>query len=342
MTENQKGKTVLVTGAAGFIGAALSAAFLKDGRTERVIGLDNLNDYYDPALKRKRLELLSDPGFVFIHGDITDRDLLARLFAEYHPDIVVHMAAQAGVRYSLINPDAYISTNITGFHDVLEMCRQYGVRHFVFASSSSVYGDADHYPSAENDSTDRPRSLYAATKKADEMIAYAYADMFGIPVTGLRFFTVYGPLGRPDMAYFSFAEKMRRKEDILLFNHGQCERDFTYIDDVVPAIIQVSTSAPEGRTPFAVYNIGKGKPDILMDFVVILKEELMRAGVLEKDYDLEAHIRGVDMQPGDVEITFADTRKLMEAFGYAPETDLRTGLRRFVRWYAGYITDTAE
>ncbi|MBQ1318635.1 MAG: NAD-dependent epimerase/dehydratase family protein, partial [Solobacterium sp.] len=187
MTENQKGKTVLVTGAAGFIGAALSAAFLKDGRTERVIGLDNLNDYYDPALKRKRLELLSDPGFVFIHGDITDRDLLARLFAEYHPDIVVHMAAQAGVRYSLINPDAYISTNIIGFHCILEMCRQYGVQHFVFASSSSVYGDADHYPSAETDPTDKPRSLYAATKKADELIAYAYADMFGIPVTGLRF-----------------------------------------------------------------------------------------------------------------------------------------------------------
>ncbi len=342
MTENQKEKTVLVTGAAGFIGAALSAAFLKDGKAERVIGLDNLNDYYDPALKRKRLELLSGPGFVFIHGDITDRGLLARLFAEYHPGIVIHMAAQAGVRYSLINPDAYISTNITGFHGVLEMCRQYGVQHFVFASSSSVYGDADHYPSAENDPTDRPRSLYAATKKSDEMIAYAYADMFGIPVTGLRFFTVYGPLGRPDMAYFSFAEKMRRKEEILLFNHGQCERDFTYIDDVVPAIIQVSTSVPAGRTPFAVYNIGKGRPDKLMDFVVILKEELMRAGVLEKDYDLEAHIRGVDMQPGDVEITFADTRKLMEDFGYAPETDLRTGLRRFARWYAGYVADTAE
>lgn len=341
MTQDLNGKTVLVTGAAGFIGAALSAALLKDGRSVRVIGLDNLNDYYDPSLKQKRLDMLSDPGFVFIHGDITDRVILTRLFMEYHPDIVIHLAAQAGVRYSLINPEAYISTNIVGFHGVLDMCRQYGVQHFVFASSSSVYGDADHYPSMEIDPTDKPRSIYAATKKSDEMIAYAYADMFGIPVTGLRFFTVYGPYGRPDMAYFSFAEKMRKHEEILLFNHGRCERDFTYIDDIVAGVMRVIAGIPAGRVPFALYNMGKGRPDKLMDFVSILKEELMQAGALDADYDLASHIRGVDMQPGDVEITFADNRKLMDDFGYVPETDLRTGLRRFAQWYAGYIADSA-
>ena len=341
MTQDLNGKTVLVTGAAGFIGAALSAALLKDGRSVRVIGLDNLNDYYDPSLKQKRLDMLSDPGFVFIHGDITDRVILTRLFMEYHPDIVIHLAAQAGVRYSLINPEAYISTNIVGFHGVLDMCRQYGVQHFVFASSSSVYGDADHYPSMEIDPTDKPRSIYAATKKSDEMIAYAYADMFGIPVTGLRFFTVYGPYGRPDMAYFSFAEKMRKHEEILLFNHGRCERDFTYIDDIVAGVMRVIAGIPAGRVPFALYNMGKGRPDKLMDFVSILKEELMQAGALDADYDLASHIRGVDMQPGDVEITFADNRKLMDDFGYVPETDLRTGLRRFAQWYADYIADSA-
>ena len=341
MTQDLNGKTVLVTGAAGFIGAALSAALLKDGRSVRVIGLDNLNDYYDPSLKQKRLDMLSDPGFVFIHGDITDRVILTRLFMEYHPDIVIHLAAQAGVRYSLINPEAYISTNIVGFHGVLDMCRQYGVQHFVFASSSSVYGDADHYPSMEIDPTDKPRSIYAATKKSDEMIAYAYADMVGIPVTGLRFFTVYGPYGRPDMAYFSFAEKMRKHEEILLFNHGRCERDFTYIDDIVAGVMRVIAGIPAGRVPFALYNMGKGRPDKLMDFVSILKEELMQAGALDADYDLASHIRGVDMQPGDVEITFADNRKLMDDFGYVPETDLRTGLRRFAQWYADYIADSA-
>ena len=341
MTQDLNGKTVLVTGAAGFIGAALSAALLKDGRSVRVIWLDNLNDYYDPSLKQKRLDMLSDPGFVFIHGDITDRVILTRLFMEYHPDIVIHLAAQAGVRYSLINPEAYISTNIVGFHGVLDMCRQYGVQHFVFASSSSVYGDADHYPSMEIDPTDKPRSISAATKKSDEMIAYAYADMFGIPVTGLRFFTVYGPYGRPDMAYFSFAEKMRKHEEILLFNHGRCERDFTYIDDIVAGVMRVIAGIPAGRVPFALYNMGKGRPDKLMDFVSILKEELMQAGALDADYDLASHIRGVDMQPGDVEITFADNRKLMDDFGYVPETDLRTGLRRFAQWYAGYIADSA-
>lgn len=341
MTQDLNGKTVLVTGAAGFIGAALSAALLKDGRSVRVIGLDNLNDYYDPSLKQKRLDMLSDPGFVFIHGDITDCVILTRLFMEYHPDIVIHLAAQAGVRYSLINPEAYISTNIVGFHGVLDMCRQYGVQHFVFASSSSVYGDADHYPSMEIDPTDKPRSIYAATKKSDEMIAYAYADMFGIPVTGLRFFTVYGPYGRPDMAYFSFAEKMRKHEEILLFNHGRCERDFTYIDDIVAGVMRVIAGIPAGRVPFALYNMGKGRPDKLMDFVSILKEELMQAGALDADYDLASHIRGVDMQPGDVEITFADNRKLMDDFGYVPETDLRTGLRRFAQWYADYIADSA-
>ena len=341
MTQDLNGKTVLVTGAAGFIGAALSAALLKDGRSVRVIGLDNLNDYYDPSLKQKRLDMLSDPGFVFIHGDITDRVILTRLFMEYHPDIVIHLAAQAGVRYSLINPEAYISTNIVGFHGVLDMCRQYGVQHFVFASSSSVYGDADHYPSMEIDPTDKPRSIYAATKKSDEMIAYAYADMFDIPVTGLRFFTVYGPYGRPDMAYFSFAEKMRKHEEILLFNHGRCERDFTYIDDIVAGVMRVIAGIPAGRVPFALYNMGKGRPDKLMDFVSILKEELMQAGALDADYDLASHIRGVDMQPGDVEITFADNRKLMDDFGYVPETDLRTGLRRFAQWYADYIADSA-
>ena len=344
-------KTILVTGAAGFIGANLVKRLLKDHKNIKIIGIDNLNDYYDVSLKEYRLKALSeDPSFVFIKGNIADNALVKDIFNKYKPDIAVNLAAQAGVRYSITNPDAYIESNIIGFYNILEACRhsydngERGVEHLVYASSSSVYGSNKKVPYSTDDKVDNPVSLYAATKKSNELLAHAYSKLYSIPSTGLRFFTVYGPAGRPDMAYFGFTNKLKAGDKIQIFNYGNCKRDFTYIDDIVEGIMRVMRHAPERSTgddglpipPYMIYNIGGSSPENLLDFVNILSEELIRAGVLPPDYDLEYHKELVPMQPGDVPITYADASALEKDFGFKPQTPLRDGLRHFAEWYAEF------
>ena len=345
---------ILVTGAAGFIGANLVMRLLETEPEVEILGIDSLNDYYDPAIKDFRLAEIEktakehpDSKWTFVKGNIADKALIDRLFAEFQPDIVVNLAAQAGVRYSITNPDAYIESNLIGFYNILEACRHSydngagGVRHLVYASSSSVYGSNKKVPYSTDDKVDNPVSLYAATKKSNELMAHAYSKLYDIPSTGLRFFTVYGPAGRPDMAYFGFTNKLLRGETIRIFNYGNCKRDFTYIDDIVEGVIRVMKKAPERRTgedglpvpPYAVYNIGNSNPENLLDFVRILQEELVAAGVLPADYDFEAHRELVPMQPGDVPVTYADTSALERDFGFRPSTPLRVGLRAFARWY---------
>ena len=327
-------KTILVTGAAGFIGANLVQRLLKEGGVE-IVGLDNLNDYYDPSLKEYRLgeiEKKANGNWTFVKGDIADKALVDSLFEKYRFDIVVNLAAQAGVRYSIDNPDAYIESNVIGFYNILEACRHHPVEHLVYASSSSVYGGNTKIPFAVEDRVDNPVSLYAATKKSNELFAHCYSHLYGIPTTGLRFFTVYGPAGRPDMAYFGFTDKLVRGESIRIFNFGNCRRDFTYIDDIVEGIVRVMAKP----APYAIYNIGGGQPENLLDFVRILQEELVAAGVLPQDYDFEVHKQLVPMQPGDVPVTFADSSALERDFGFTPQTPLREGLRRFAQWYKEY------
>jgi len=346
-----KGKTVLVTGAAGFIGSFLSERLLSDFEDIRVIGFDSVNDYYDIRLKESRLEKLQKHrNFIFIKANLADKDKVSEVFREYSPQIVVNLAAQAGVRYSITNPDAYIESNIIGFYNILEACRHSyddsatPVEHLVYASSSSVYGSNKKVPYSTDDKVDNPVSLYAATKKSDELMAHAYSKLYNIPSTGLRFFTVYGPAGRPDMAYFGFTDKLLRGETIRIFNYGNCKRDFTYIDDIVEGVVRVMQGAPERKDgedglpvpPYAVYNIGNQNPENLLDFVDILQQELIAAGVLPNDYDFEAHKQLVPMQPGDVPVTYADTTPLERDYGYKPSTDLRTGLRNFARWYKDF------
>lgn len=346
-----KGKTVLVTGAAGFIGSFLSERLLSDFEDIRVIGFDSVNDYYDIRLKESRLEKLQKHrNFIFIKANLADKDKVSEVFREYSPQIVVNLAAQAGVRYSITNPDAYIESNIIGFYNILEACRHSyddgatPVEHLVYASSSSVYGSNKKVPYSTDDKVDNPVSLYAATKKSDELMAHAYSKLYNIPSTGLRFFTVYGSAGRPDMAYFGFTDKLLRGETIRIFNYGNCKRDFTYIDDIVEGVVRVMQGAPERKDgedglpvpPYAVYNIGNQNPENLLDFVDILQQELIAAGVLPNDYDFEAHKQLVPMQPGDVPVTYADTTPLERDYGYSPSTDLRTGLRNFARWYKDF------
>ncbi len=335
---------ILITGAAGFIGSFLCKKLLETTNDE-IVGLDNLNDYYDVSLKEARLEMLKAyNNFVFIKGDISDKPFIDQLFDKYKFDIVVNLAAQAGVRYSIDHPDVYISSNIIGFYNILEACRYHPVKHLVYASSSSVYGGNKKVPFSTEDKVDNPVSLYAATKKSNELLAHAYSKLYNIPTTGLRFFTVYGPMGRPDMAYFSFTNKLIKGETIEIFNYGNCKRDFTYIDDIVDGIIKVMNKAPEKRNgddglpiaPYKIYNIGNSNPENLLDFVQILSEELVRAGVLPNDYDFESHKKLVPMQKGDVPITYADTSDLERDFGYKPSTSLRDGLRRFAEWYRGF------
>lgn len=345
------GKTVLVTGAAGFIGSFLSERLLSDFEDIRVIGFDSVNDYYDIRLKESRLEKLQKhENFTFIKANLADKDKVNEVFCKYSPQIVVNLAAQAGVRYSITNPDAYIESNIIGFYNILEACRHSyddgatPVEHLVYASSSSVYGSNKKVPYSTDDKVDNPVSLYAATKKSNELMAHAYSKLYNIPSTGLRFFTVYGPAGRPDMAYFGFTNKLLRGETIRIFNYGNCKRDFTYIDDIVEGVVRVMQGAPERKNgedglpvpPYAVYNIGNQNPENLLDFVDILQQELIAAGVLPNDYDFEAHKQLVPMQPGDVPVTYADTTPLERDYGYKPSTDLRTGLRNFARWYKDF------
>lgn len=340
-----KNKTVLVTGAAGFIGSNLVKRLYSDVQDIKVIGIDNVNDYYDVRLKEARLNELSEyPSFVFVKGSIADKELITKVFQEYKPSVVVNLAAQAGVRYSITNPDAYIEANLIGFYNILEACRNYPVEHLVYASSSSVYGSNKKVPYSTDDKVDNPVSLYAATKKSNELMAHAYSKLYNIPSTGLRFFTVYGPAGRPDMAYFGFTNKLVNGETIKIFNYGNCKRDFTYVDDIVEGVLRVMQKAPEKITgedglplpPYAVYNIGNNQPENLLDFVTILQEELVRAGVLPEDYDFEAHKELVPMQPGDVPVTYADTTALENDFGFKPKTSLREGLRKFAEWYAEF------
>lgn len=342
-------KTILVTGTAGFIGANLVKRLLNDSDNVKVVGVDSITDYYDVRLKYERLNELEQYGdrFVFVKGNIADKALIDGLFAEYNFDIVVNLAAQAGVRYSITNPDAYIESNLIGFYNILEACRhsydegKAGVQHLVYASSSSVYGSNKKVPYSTEDKVDNPVSLYAATKKSNELMAHAYSKLYNIPSTGLRFFTVYGPCGRPDMAYFGFTNKLLKGEKIQIFNYGNCKRDFTYVDDIVEGIIRVMQHAPEKEVgedglpipPYKVYNIGNNSPENLLDFVQILQEELISAGVLPADYDFEAHKELVPMQPGDVPVTYADTSALEEDFGFKPHTSLREGLRKFAEWY---------
>lgn len=344
------GKTVLVTGAAGFIGSFLSERLLSDFEDIRVIGFDSVNDYYDIRLKESRLEKLQKhENFTFIKANLADKDKVNEVFCKYSPQIVVNLAAQAGVRYSITNPDTYIESNIIGFYNILEACRHSydgatPVEHLVYASSSSVYGSNKKVPYNTDDKVDNPVSLYAATKKSDELMAHAYSKLYNIPSTGLRFFTVYGPAGRPDMAYFGFTDKLLRGETIRIFNYGNCKRDFTYINDIVEGVVRVMQGAPERKNgedglpvpPYAVYNIGNQNPENLLDFVDILQQELIAAGVLPNDYDFEAHKQLVPMQPGDVPVTYADTTPLERDYGYKPSTDLRTGLRNFARWYKDF------
>lgn len=345
------GRTVLITGVAGFIGANLAKRLLQDIPDIKVVGIDNMNDYYDVRLKEGRLKALSSfSSFVFIKGDIADKSTIDKLFTEYQPSVVINLAAQAGVRYSITNPDAYVASNLIGFYNILEACRhsydngQTGVEHLVYASSSSVYGSNKKVPYSTDDKVDNPVSLYAATKKSNELMAHAYSKLYNTPSTGLRFFTVYGPAGRPDMAYFGFTDKLVKGDTIKIFNYGNCKRDFTYIDDIVEGVVRVMQHAPEKQNgedglpvpPYKVYNIGNNNPENLLDFVTILQEELLRAGVLPADYDFEAHKELVPMQPGDVPVTYADTTPLECDFGFKPSTSLREGLRIFVEWYKSY------
>ncbi|MSS86928.1 NAD-dependent epimerase/dehydratase family protein [Eisenbergiella tayi] len=343
-----KGKTILVTGVAGFIGANLVKRLFADVEKVTVIGIDNMNDYYDVRLKDARLAELSErPSFIFVKGSIADKELITEIFEKYKPQIVVNLAAQAGVRYSITNPDAYIESNLIGFYNILEVCRHSydggctGVEHLVYASSSSVYGSNKKVPYSTDDKVDNPVSLYAATKKSNELLAHAYSKLYNIPSTGLRFFTVYGPAGRPDMAYFGFTNKLHEGKTIQIFNYGNCKRDFTYIDDIVEGIVRVIQKAPDREKgedglplpPHKIYNIGNNSPENLLDFVQILSEELVRVGVIPEDYDFEAHKELVPMQPGDVPVTYADTSALERDFGFKPSTSLREGLRRFTEWY---------
>ena len=346
------GKTVLVTGVAGFIGSNLAKRLLTDYAELQVIGIDSITDYYDVSLKHDRLKGLEEFGdrFVFIHDSIANREIIIRLFDEYKPAIVVNLAAQAGVRYSITNPDAYVESNLIGFYNILEACRhsydngQTGVEHLVYASSSSVYGSNKKVPYSTDDKVDNPVSLYAATKKSNELLAHAYSKLYNIPSTGLRFFTVYGPAGRPDMAYFGFTDKLVKGEKIRIFNYGNCKRDFTYIDDIVEGVVRVMQHAPERITgedglplpPYKVYNIGNSQPENLLDFVDILQQELVRAGILPANYAFEAHKELVPMQPGDGPVTYADTTPLEHDFGFKPSTFLRNGLRVFAEWYAKF------
>lgn len=352
VTENKK--KLFITGAAGFIGSNLAKRLLNENEDITIIGIDNMNDYYDVRLKEYRLEeLKKNENFIFIKGSIADKSLIDQLFNDYQPEVVVNLAAQAGVRYSITNPDAYIESNMIGFYNILEACRhsyddgKKGVEHLVYASSSSVYGTNKKVPYSTEDKVDNPVSLYAATKKSNELMAHAYSKLYNIPSTGLRFFTVYGPAGRPDMAYFGFTNKLKKGEKIQIFNFGNCKRDFTYVDDIVEGVIRVMNKAPERVNgedglplpPYKVYNIGNNQPENLLDFVDILQQELIRAGVLPEDYDFEAHKELVPMQPGDVPITYADTTALEEDFGFKPNTSLREGLRKFAEWYKEFYGD---
>ncbi len=349
-----RNKTILVTGAAGFIGSNLVLELLRTQSSVNIIGIDNMNNYYDVAIKEWRLQQIKnimdehiDSKWTFIRGSIADKTMIDSIFKIYKPSIVVNLAAQAGVRYSITNPDVYIESNVIGFYNILEACRHSydnydgGVEHLVYASSSSVYGTNKKVPYSTDDKVDNPVSLYAATKKSNELMAHAYSKLYNIPSTGLRFFTVYGPAGRPDMAYFGFTNKLRNNQTIEIFNYGNCKRDFTYVDDIVEGVKRVMQTAPERSTgadglpipPYAIYNIGNSQPENLLDFVQILQEELIRAGVLSEDYNFESHKKLVPMQPGDVPITYADTSKLECDFGFKPNTDLRTGLRQFAEWY---------
>ena len=349
-----KNKTVLVTGSAGFIGSNLVLELLKTQSPIKIVGIDNMNDYYDVSIKEWRLTEIEkeaakhpESSYNFIIGDIADRAAIDDIFNTYHPDVVVNLAAQAGVRYSITNPDAYVNSNLIGFYNILEACRHSydngakGVEHLVYASSSSVYGSNKKVPYSTDDKVDNPVSLYAATKKSNELLAHAYSKLYNIPSTGLRFFTVYGPAGRPDMAYFGFTNKLLKGQTIQIFNYGNCKRDFTYVDDIVEGVKRVMTGAPERRVgedglpvpPYAVYNIGNQNPENLLDFVTILQEELIRAKVLPADYDFEAHKELVPMQPGDVPVTYADCEPLLRDYGFKPSTSLREGLRRFAEWY---------
>lgn len=351
---NLKNKTVLITGAAGFIGSFLAKRILNEFPDTKVVGIDNMNDYYDVRIKEDRLSKLSVfDHFSFVKATIADKSVIDSVFDEYKPDVVVNLAAQAGVRYSITNPDAYVESNLIGFYNILEACRhsydhgENGVEHLVYASSSSVYGLNKKIPYSTDDKVDNPASLYAATKKSNELMAHAYSKLYNIPSTGLRFFTVYGPAGRPDMAYFGFTNKLREGKTIQIFNYGNCKRDFTYVDDIVEGVLRVMQKAPEKRTgedglpiaPYSVYNIGNNQPENLLDFVTILQEELINAGVLDKDYDFEAHKELVAMQPGDVPITYADTTALERDFGFKPSTSLRDGLRNFAQWYKEFYMD---
>lgn len=341
-----KGKTILITGAAGFIGSNLVKELFNTVDDIKIIGIDNMNDYYDVSIKEYRLDEINklNKNFIFIKGDISNKETIDNLFNEYKPSVVVNLAAQAGVRYSITNPDAYIKSNLIGFYNILEACRHNEVEHLVYASSSSVYGSNKKVPYSTEDKVDNPVSLYAATKKSNELMAHAYSKLYNIPSTGLRFFTVYGPAGRPDMAYFGFTNKLLKGETIEIFNYGNCKRDFTYIDDIVEGVKRVMQGAPDKKLgedglpipPYAVYNIGNQNPENLLDFVDILQQELIDAGVLPKDYDFEAHKKLVPMQAGDVPITYADTTPLEKDFGFKPSTPLRTGLRNFARWYKGF------
>lgn len=333
---------IFITGSSGFIGSNLAKRILANEPDTKVVGLDNMNDYYDVRIKEARLEELQKfENYTFIKGNLADKALINSIFEQYRPDIVVNLGAQAGVRYSITNPDAYIESNMIGFYNILEACRHYPVEHLVYASSSSVYGSNKKVPYSTDDKVDNPVSLYAATKKSNELMAHAYSKLYNIPSTGLRFFTVYGPAGRPDMAYFGFTNKLVNGETIKIFNYGNCKRDFTYVDDIVEGVVRVMTKAPEKKNgedglpipPYAVYNIGNSNPENLLDFVQILSEELVRAGVLPADYDFEAHKELVPMQPGDVPVTFADTEPLERDFGFKPHTPLREGLRKFAEWY---------
>lgn len=350
-------KTILVTGSAGFIGANLVLRLLESKDLVTIVGLDNLNDYYDPSLKDYRLGLIADKAkahpehaYSFVKGNLADKGLVAKLFEENHFDIVVNLAAQAGVRYSIDNPDVYIESNIIGFYNILEACRHFPVEHLVYASSSSVYGGNKKVPFSTDDRVDNPVSLYAATKKSNELMAHCYSKLYNIPSTGLRFFTVYGPAGRPDMAYFGFTNKLLKGDTIQIYNYGNCKRDFTYVDDIVEGIVRVMNKAPQKMNgedglpipPYAIYNIGGGQPESLLDFVRILQEELIRADVLPQDYDFDAHKQLVQMQLGDVPTTYADTTALQNDYGFTPKITLREGLRKFAEWYKKYYYNRAK
>ena len=340
------GKTVLVTGAAGFIGSNLVMRLFHDFRNIRVIGIDSITDYYDVNIKYERLKEIEslDRDWIFVRASIADKDVVERIFSENKISVVVNFAAQAGVRYSITNPDAYVQSNLIGFYNILEACRHYEVEHLVYASSSSVYGSNKKVPYSTDDKVDNPVSLYAATKKSNELMAHAYSKLYNIPSTGLRFFTVYGPAGRPDMAYFGFTDKLVKGETIKIFNYGNCKRDFTYVDDIVEGVVRVMQHAPEKENgedglpipPYKVYNIGNSHPESLLEFVTILQEELVRAGVLSKDYDFESHKELVPMQQGDVPVTYADTTSLEQDFAFKPGTSLRDGLRNFAEWYVKF------